>query len=201
MTEADHLSVTQMKTYLRCLLQYFFSYVCDVKPPANGAMALGRAVHSALEHNYRQKIQTGEDLPLSDLQDVFGSEWDRAAEDAFFEKSEKPGDLKDQGAGLLDVYHREIAPTVQPVDVERRFLIHVPGVKLPLLGYIDLIDDRGTIIDHKTSSRNYQQDAVDRDLQLTAYALAYRTLFGQQERAGQDQAAEGPEPDHRQDGA
>ena len=56
-----------------------------------------------------------------------------------------------------------------------------PGTKLPLKGYIDLIDDRGCIIDHKTTKRSYPENTAEKDVQLTAYSLAFRTLYGEEE--------------------
>ena len=71
---------------------------------------------------------------------------------------------------------------MQPVEVEREFLLDTGVTKLPLKGYIDLIDDQHYIIDHKTSKRSFPKDAVERDIQLTAYALAYRKLYRQDEK-------------------
>jgi len=57
-----------------------------------------------------------------------------------------------------------------------------PGVAdLPLKGYIDLIDDQGTILEHKTAGRSYPEDAAAKDIQLTAYSMAYRRLYGKDE--------------------
>ena len=181
MTDEPHLSVTQLKMYLRCPLQYYFRYVCGLKVPPTGGMTLGRTVHSALEKNYRQKIETHEDLPLEQVHDFFGDRWDQEAQLTLFQGGEEPGQLKDQGIRLLGVYHEKIAPQVQPVEVEREFLIDTGATELPLNGYIDLIDDRGTIIDHKTTKRSFPADTAERDLQLTAYAMAYRKLYGQEE--------------------
>lgn len=46
---------------------------------------------------------------------------------------------------------------------------------------MDIINDQRTIIDHKTSKKSYPQNSAVKDLQLTAYALAYRQLFGEEE--------------------
>jgi len=169
--------------YLRCPLQYYFRYVCDMKVPPTGNLTLGRTVHSTLEDNYRQKIQTHEDLSLSDMTDRFSDHWEREAQLTLFGEDQKPGTLKDQGIQLLQPYHKEIAPNVQPVEVERQFLVDTGATELPLMGYIDLIDDQRTIVDHKTTKRSFAQDAAEKDLQLTAYSMAYRTLYGENESA------------------
>ncbi|MFC1560871.1 RecB family exonuclease [Candidatus Latescibacterota bacterium] len=181
MSGDGHLSVTQFKTYLRCPLQYFFRYGCGIKVPPTGDLVLGRSVHSALKENYRQKLRTYEDLPLDDISDIFSASFDREAESAAFEKNQNPGELKDKGIGLISAYQKEVAPGVQPAAVEQEFLIETGATQLPLKGYIDLIDDQGIIIDHKTSKKSYAADAAEKDLQLTAYALAYRSIFGEPE--------------------
>ncbi|MDK2464138.1 MAG: PD-(D/E)XK nuclease family protein [Candidatus Korarchaeota archaeon] len=183
MTDEPHLSVTQLRMYLRCPLQYYFRYICGLKIPPTGDITLGRTVHAALEENYRQKVETHRDLPLEQVYDIFSERWDEEAQLTLFQEDEKPGRLKDEGIRLLSTYHTNVAPKVQPVSVEQEFLIDTGVTQLPLKGYIDLIDDQGTIIDHKTTKRSYPQDAAEKDLQLTAYALAYRALHGHPERA------------------
>lgn len=123
MTDEPHLSVTQLRMYLGCPLQYYFRYVCGLKMPPTGSFTLGRTVHSTLEENYRQKIQSHEDLPLQQIHEMFSQRWDEEAQLTLFEEGEKPGQLKDEGIRLLDPYHRNVAPTVQPVEVEREFLV------------------------------------------------------------------------------
>ncbi len=168
--------------YLRCPLQYFFRYVCGLKIPPTGDLTLGRTVHKTLHDNYHQKIRSHRDLPLSDVTDIFREYWEQEARETAFQRGEKPGRLKDQGVGLLTAYFDTVAPHIQPVDVEREFLLQTDGVKLPLKGHIDLIDSQRYIIDHKTSKRSLPEDAAEKDIQLTAYALAYRTLHGQDEQ-------------------
>jgi len=181
-SDEPHLSVTQLKMYLRCPLQYFFRYVCGLKIPPAGDLTLGRTIHQTLHDNYHQKIQSHRDLPISDITDIYSDHWEQEAQETVFGKGEKPGKLKDQGVQLLTTYFDSVAPHIQPIDVEREFLLQVDGVKLPLKGYIDLIDDQRYIIDHKTSKRNYPEDTAQKDIQLTAYALAYRVLTGQDEK-------------------
>jgi len=181
MTDEPHLSVTQLRMYLRCPLQYYFRYICGLKIPPTGSLTLGRTVHHTLEENYRQKIQSHQDLPLQQIQDIFSQRWDEEAQLTLFEEGEKPGQLKDEGVRLLAPYYQNVAPSVQPVEVEREFLVDTGATQLPLKGYIDLIDDQGTIIDHKTTKRSFPADAAAKDLQLTAYAFAYRALYGQSE--------------------
>jgi CRISPR/Cas system-associated exonuclease Cas4 (RecB family) len=177
-----HLSVTQLGMYLRCPLQYFFRYVCHMRTPPSGDMTLGRTVHQAIAENYRQKIKSRQDLPLAQLTDAFSQRWEREASEARFDEDEKPGELKDEGVRLLTAYHEGISPRVQPAQVEYEFLVDTGKSRMPIMGFIDLIDDQGYIVDHKTTKRSFPTDAAEKDLQLTAYAMAYRATFGGQEK-------------------
>jgi len=183
MTNEPHLSVTQLNTYLRCPLQYFFRYTCHLKTPPNGDMTLGRTIHEVIAENYRQKMRTRQDLPVSQIVDMFSDRWEHQVEEVAFDDQDKLGLLKDEGIRLLDLYHKTVAPTVQPVEVERQFLVETGATRLPLMGFIDLIDDQGNIVDHKTAKRSYPERAAEKDIQLTAYAMAYRRLFGKDERS------------------
>ena len=93
MTDEPHLSVTQLRMYLRCPLQYYFRYICGLKIPPTGDITLGRTVHAALEENYRQKVETHRDLPLDQVYDILSERWDEEAQLTLSEEDEKPGRL------------------------------------------------------------------------------------------------------------
>jgi putative RecB family exonuclease len=182
MNDEPHLSVSQLRTYMQCPLQYFFRYVCGVERPPTPELILGRTIHETLHDNYRQKIESHRDLPLSQITDIFSDHWDREVKEAEFQDDENSGHFKDQGIQLPTAYHQGVSPVVQPIEVEKEFLFDTGVTELPLKGYIDLIDDQHYIIDHKTSKRSFPKDAADRNIQLTAYALAHRKLYGDKER-------------------
>lgn len=181
-TIRPHLSVSQLKMFLRCPLQYFFRYVCDLKAPPTGDLTLGRTIHQTLGDNYRQKIRSHYDLIFSDITEVFDEHWEREVRETKFSDGEKPDKLREQGIKLLETYFNEVAPDINPVAIEQEFLIDMNFTKLPLKGYIDLIDDEGYIIDHKTTKRSFPENSAEKDIQLTAYAMAYRALNGQEEK-------------------
>jgi putative RecB family exonuclease len=177
-----HLSVTQLKMYLRCPLQYKFRYIDELKIPPSSEITLGKSIHTTLEENYKQKINTRQNLSLEYITDVFSDIWERSIKDTFFSEDEKPGKIKDEGIKLVKTYHENIAPNIQPAYVEREFNLPLAGLDYTLKGFIDLIDEHGVIIDHKTTKRLMQENVVVNDLQLTAYAFAYRLLEKRQEK-------------------
>lgn len=179
----NHISVTQLKSYLRCPLIYKFRWVDKIIVPPDSSLTLGKSIHSALEINYSQKVKTKKDLAVETITDIFSDSWEDKAKETVFEKEEKPGNVKDEGIKIITQYHRDISPAIQPVMVEREFELSFENVDYTLKGFIDLIDDKTVIIDHKTTKRSMQQSAVDADLQLTCYSLAYRHALGLKEKA------------------
>jgi RecB family exonuclease len=182
--EKPHLSFSQINMFLRCPKQWEFRYIQKLKIPPGAALVLGRSWHETIEQNYVQKIQSEADLPLEDMKDFFSDAWTKNLEKEEIDFGEdEPGQLKDLGILITDVHHREVAPKVQPALVEEEFRISL-GEEFPyeLLGYFDVIERDGTIADNKSWKRSKSQGDVDKDLQLTAYALGYRVKFGRAEK-------------------
>lgn len=178
----NHVSVTQIKMYLRCPLQYKYRYVDGLKIPPVSAMTLGKSIHSVLEINYKQKIESNQDLPTGKMLDLFSDCWEKEVKETVFEEDEKPGIVKDDGVKLISVYHAQISPTITPKHVEKEFELSFSNVSYTLKGFIDLVDIADVIIDHKTAKRSMPENDVASDLQLTCYALAYRNIFGAEEK-------------------
>jgi CRISPR/Cas system-associated exonuclease Cas4 (RecB family) len=176
----DHFSVTQLNTFLRCPAQYYFRYVEGLKIPPSGAITKGVCVHAGIEHNYKQKINSGKDLPLNDVTEFVASKFEEVAPETDW-REENPAKAKDETIRLSKTYHKEFAPKIQPIASELEVVIPItPDVNL--LGYIDVVDSQGYIRDTKTSSKMPGQETVEKSLQLSAYALAYRQKFNKEEK-------------------
>lgn len=182
--DKKYLSATQIGMFLRCGRQYEFRYIQGIKRPPNGAMFQGRVWHKAIERNYAQKVSSGTDLSLSDMKEFFAAEYEKGLqhEEVNFE-GENAGTIKDEGMLITSTHHQTIAPKVRPILVEEEFRVSL-GQDFPfdLLGYWDVVDDHGVIIDNKSYSKSPTQESVDTDLQLSLYSLAYRIKTGQIER-------------------
>ena len=180
----EHLSTTSLKMYLRCPLQFMFRYVKGLKIPPVGAIVLGKSVHRGLEENYKHKQQTKKDLSLPKVLEAYSAFFDQEKQQQEIDwEGENPGKLKDEGTGLIKVYHKEIAPPIQPLAVEEEFILEFENVPYTLKGYLDLIDQSKRIRDTRTTRRSYPQDSAQSDIQLTAYNLAYKYLKGEEPKA------------------
>ena len=179
--EQRHLSVSQMKTYLICPLKYFYRYVQRLPAPKSPELSLGIAVHSALEVNFTQKIQSREDLPLATVTDAFSDAWKAELPETAFDEGEKPGQIQDEGVRIVGHYHATVSPAIQPKRVEERFELAFENVPYTFVGRVDLVDSGDFIVDHKTTKRAPTPEQVRQDFQLTAYSLAHRLTQGRPE--------------------
>jgi putative RecB family exonuclease len=180
--ESKHISVSQIKMFLRCPLQYKYRYIDNLKIPPTSSLTLGKSIHAAIEGNYSQKIETKLDLPSEKVLDLFSDRWEMEAAETVFNEDEKAGTTKDDGIKMITVYHEQISPTIQPKLVEQEFNLSFENVSYTLKGIIDLVTIDEKIVDHKTAKRSMVDADVTSNIQLTCYSLAYRSLFGTPER-------------------
>lgn len=184
--QKPHVSATQINMYLRCPRQYAYRYLEGLKVRPSGAMIQGRVFAQAVERNYRQKIETRKDLPIDEVTDFFAQRIEDAIqeEDPIMDaaEGETPATLKDQGVVIAAVHQRQLAPHVQPVEVEEKVVLSL-GDKFPmnLMVIRDVVDDGGIIIDNKAYAKTRNDEDLAKDLQLSTYALAYRIQFQKEE--------------------
>ncbi|MBF0342784.1 MAG: PD-(D/E)XK nuclease family protein [Nitrospirae bacterium] len=180
-----YLSYSQISMFMRCPRQYEYRYIEGIKRPPSGAMKQSSAFHETAEVNYKQKVFSETDIPLSDMKDIFAERFDFIfnSEEIVFDEGDNKAKLKDKGIEIVEVHHTIITPTVQPQLVEEKFKISL-GDDFPydLLGIWDVVDINNLIIDNKAYSKTPSQDDVDKDLQLTAYALGFRASRQQIEK-------------------
>jgi putative RecB family exonuclease len=181
-----HISHSQLFTYLNCSLKYWFAYVLQA-PKAHSSIALhfGGAIHKALEVYYLALQQTGQILPLPELETAFTRKLYQSIDQAgipVLYKKEMPDTASavNMGKKMLQAFHSETNldnHTIEGVELALSApLYNHKGepMDIQLIGYIDLLlrDDQGNlvVIDHKTAKQKKSQTAVDDDLQMTAYS-------------------------------
>jgi len=180
-----------MNMYLSCGIKYEKRYIERIPLLSTPTFVAGKAIHSGIELNYRQKMNTREDLPVSDLKDCVADAIEKGfEEDLFLMEDEKAvgmdklkADWKDLSIKGIEAYHKEISPQVFPVEAEHNFLVPLWD-NHELYGYIDIVDERKIIRDTKTSKKaplqkDPPQNIANTSQQLTAYALSYKTLYGE----------------------
>jgi putative RecB family exonuclease len=179
--EGLHVSVSQVKTYLRCPRQYQMRYVLGAEPefvPRN--LVLGSAVHEGLAAYYRSVMETSE----SPEQDVGLAALHASLETA--KKNRVPledggEDLEAVGTGLLRVFYETVyqaPPVVVGVEMPFAIELHDPMtgevLEEKLVGALDLVvreSERHVVVEHKSAAKKWSQDQIGHDVQLSAYKL------------------------------
>jgi len=180
----EHLSASSIGTYVECSLSYRFSKIDKIPMEfINDALVFGTGIHKTLEYFYLERM-TGVDLLLKDVHEVFDTTWKNLAEENEQIQYSRNHDFKSLlmfGKDLLTAWHNKLPKdNFNIIGIEEAFSFNIPGIPLPFIGAMDLIeeDEAGTIIitDFKTSGRAYSTDEVDQNQQLTLYQMAVKSM-------------------------
>lgn len=188
--ELAHISASSLKMAVRCEEQWRQRYILGKKVPPSLGMLAGRADHKAIGESMTRKLTSGEDLPVSEVQDLYVQILEDEVElegglsgleggsvDAFDHE-------RKHGQEVVAVYHRSVSPTLQPVAIEQEFRIQVPELPVEVLGYVDLIADAAypnlfinnpgeRIIERKRRKNASTKIVTEWTIQAEIYQLAY----------------------------
>ena len=142
-------------------------------------------MHKGAETNFRQKIDSHQDLPAKDIKEAAAANFDGQVSRGYLLNSDEKavgatkilGQAKDSTIKLVDVYASDVAPEIQPELVEKRQYLQLP-CEYDLLSIIDVATVDSEIIDLKTASKKKVQSEADDSDQLSWQAMAYRNLSG-----------------------
>lgn len=174
----SHLSVSQVRKYLKCGLQYYFHYIEGVTgSPPTANMLRGSAVDAAANTHFQSRIDTSKGLTESAFiekavhyHDEQKDNYDFALKgDNDYLHSSRIGESRDQTSKLGKRYFTDFANSLVPAEVQKKYEVQYID-KMDFIGYADLITADGTIIDNKVKKRNAVGD-LTRDLQLVAYSF------------------------------
>lgn len=175
-TEALVLSPSRINCYLKCPRSYYYQYIERVQMPASPAMAVGSAVHEAIQKVHAAKWSlANKDEAAAALDELWQEQLQRTAD------PENPDAAKDIAAARdvwLPWYLQWIEPHVD-IAVEEEFTLPIPGTDLAMRGFIDRVyraDGETIISDVKTGKRAPSAGDLATDLQLSMYSWAYREM-------------------------
>lgn len=168
----EHLSYSSISLYLDCPEAWRRKYMLNEPTRKGTALAFGTAWHGLIE----RMIQT----PQSDPAAIWSEEFDKAfGSDIYYELGETREEHCNEGTRILsngDVLAaiRSIQPGYddQGALIERKVELRVPGVPVPVIGFIDVILEDGTPADFKTSARSWTDDKAQSSLQTLFYLAA-----------------------------
>ncbi len=167
--EPSYISHSQVQTFNQCPLKYKYRYVLGIPTPANHALSFGQTIHRTLRDFHRAELFSEKGLEY--LHKLYGNHWI----DEGYESQEHKEKRFEEGKALLEDYYNVYrGKLAKPLYLEKKFTLKIAGI--PLIGSIDRVDeveDGVEIIDYKTGKVK-DKNAVDKDDQLTIYALAAR---------------------------
>ncbi len=167
----DYLSYSQIEAFQTCPLHYKLRYIYKVPTPATASQSFGTAMHSTLKEFY-DKVGTGLKPSEKMMTNLLEKNW--IGEGYTSKKHER--DFFEKGKLYLSGFLKQgFNPKVIPIALEQPFTVPL-GKGLKIGGRVDRVDDLGggeiEIIDYKTGANLPLQKDVDKNLQLSFYALA-----------------------------
>ncbi len=173
MPAIEHLSYSAVNSWLLCGYAYQLHYIDKVQTPTASALVFGSAVHGALEKHLR----TGEPLATA-WTESWQEQLERNSEIAWGDAESAEG-MAAEGARILSAprVQKGVAEIAADFDrehglMEKRIELAVPGVDVPIIGYIDIITKDGIPGDFKTAARMWSDSKADDDLQSLFYLAA-----------------------------
>ncbi len=178
MPNIDHLSYSSILTYQLCPESWRRRYILKEKTPTALSLFFGSAVHNTIEAYLKRG---------GDLRELWRENY---AAQLQFESmeiefgTETPESLAAEGERILTdpvvtTFIEDIRRNYDPSrehSIERRVELHVPGVPIPIIGYIDIITKDGVPGDFKTASRMWAVDKAAQEMQPLVYLAALNQL-------------------------
>jgi len=176
-TRLMRLSVSSLRLFWKCPERWRRRYLLREREPQSGPMLVGGAVGATVTAYYAARL-AGESLSADEAGDLLVAEFDeRLAGPRTDLGDDEPQTLRDQAREALGAYLAEVAREVRPLAVERKIELRFESTDWTFVGYVDVEDERGRVIDIKVGAKHVGQAAADRDPQASGYLLA-RTLEG-----------------------
>jgi len=172
MPDLDHLSYSSISSYLLCGESWRRRYVAKEPAPTSDALVLGSAFHNAVEAYIKG---------APDLQVAFEQAWSRQLERDQNIAWETGTPEPTRADGLRMVTAKPVREMLDQTRAnfdpehgltERRVELRVPGVPIPIIGYIDIITKDGVPGDFKTASRMWEAGKAAEELQPLFYLAA-----------------------------
>lgn len=182
-----HISKSQLEMFLKCPEQYRRRYIEGEKRPPSIHAHRGSGFHGGVEVNYRQKIETHEDLPTKEIVEAAAEVFDNRVkmEGTAFSKEEISvgikkviGEHKDMTVRLATFWADNVAASYQPTMIEETIRVEMPQASRDLFAIIDIAAEGDLVIDMKTAAKSKPKDAADQSTQLTINAVCFKAKTG-----------------------
>ena len=167
----DYLSYSQIETFETCPLHYKLRYIYKVPTPPSASQSFGTSIHTTLKEFF-ESIASGGKPTEKLIHDLLDKNW---ISEGFKTKSHEKEFLVKGRLYLSGFLKEDFNPKNLPLVLEQPFTVPL-GEDLKIGGRMDRVNDLGNgeieIEDYKTGATIPTQKDVDKNLQLSFYALA-----------------------------
>lgn len=165
--EIDHLSYSSISAYLACGEAWRRKYIDHEPTTTTPALVFGTAIHGTVEAYVQGQ---------GDLLGMWGEQWRKATEGQPVAWGlDTPEQHYNEGVRMLSNEQVQYGlSALHPLanGIERKVELRVPGVPIPIVGYIDIITEDGIPGDFKTSSKSWTNDRAAGEMQPLFYLAA-----------------------------
>ena len=177
MIELDHLSYSSISSYLTCGKAWKYKYLDKLPTRPSTTLILGSVVHDTMEEMIScRSLGTEEPNPVEFASQRLSErlEIDKGKFIQYDIETLKNDVLRivSDSSILAGLYPIKAKVDDQGVMIERKVMLEVPEVEVPIIGFIDIVLDDGTPADFKTSARNWTQKRAESELQPVFYLAA-----------------------------
>jgi len=183
----DYLSVSQVETFQTCPLHYKLKYIYKLPTKPSASSSFGVSIHETLKKFYQemQSSPTSRKASRGSSERLIEIYKESFLEEGYLNKKHKAEFYKKGEGYLLGFLKNGYNPKTKTILLEEKFVLPLgpetsSGRSLRIGGTIDRVDDLGggriEIIDYKTGANIPTQKEVDKDLQLSFYALAMSSI-------------------------
>lgn len=190
--ELDHLSYSSINSWLMCGANWKFHYLDKIKTPTSIPLVFGSSFHNTIESFVTQAITKPK--KQQSIEEIWLEKWNKeiTSTDENGEiiprvdidwADDSPEYHCNEGLRLLtnpDIYNGILSIKAGQDEagakVERKVELNVPGVPIPIVGYIDIITADGVAGDFKTSSKSWTEDKAEGEIQTLFYLAAMNQM-------------------------
>ena len=179
----EYLSYSSINLFLTCGEAWRRKYIAKEPQSVTPALVFGSALHNTIEE-YIDNRTSGDD-PRYSMQELWQYKWNAEVErqpNCEWGASQ-PEEHFNEGIRLLsnpDLVHmvNRLTPLrdEKGLFMEREVFVNVPGVPVPIKGYIDIVTNDGVPGDFKTSAQSWSNDKAAKELQPLFYLAAMNQL-------------------------
>jgi hypothetical protein len=184
------ISISQMNILSQCGEKYRRQYIMREYSPRALSMIVGSVIHEVVASNLRAKIQSGMLLKIEEVtsmarikfREAINEAQDRARSEGFewgihFKeeelldgRQESINEAQSKAVRLSRLHAELVAPSLNPLFVERPLWVELPGYPFDMGGILD-VEEFDSVRDTKTKSKSPSKGDSLKEDQLTAYAF------------------------------